>query len=69
MRTSLIAFDPGPESALRTYRCLYGLEGIGGRPMPVISSAVSYFMIGQKLLSAVMIFLFGLALRNMLKMK
>ena len=69
LRTGLIAFDPGPESTPRTYRCLYGLENVGGRPTPVISWAVSNMIIGQKLFSAVMIFLFGLALRNMLKMK
>ena len=56
--------------AHRTYGCLYGVELYGGgNPLAVVPSAVSTVSAAQKLFSALMIFLFGLALRNMLKMK
>jgi hypothetical protein len=54
----------------RTYGCLYGVELYGGsNPLAVVPSAVSTASAAQKLFSALMIFLFGLALRNMLKVK
>ncbi|HWJ18218.1 MAG TPA: hypothetical protein VNR65_05760 [Geobacterales bacterium] len=43
----------------------YGLEG----STPIVPSAVSTASAIQKLISGVLIFLFGLALRNMLKVK
>ena len=41
----------------------------GSNPLAVVPGAVSTVSAAQKLFSALMIFLFGLALRNMLKMK
>ena len=59
-----------PEAAHRIYGCLYGLELYnGGDPVPIVPPGVSIASAVQKIFSAVMIFLFGLALRNMLKMK
>ena len=62
--------DNSGDAAHRTYGCLYGVEIYGGsNPMAVEPSAVSAVSAAQKPFSALMIFLFGLALRNMLKMR
>jgi Pentapeptide repeats (9 copies) len=69
-RNAFIVLDGSNEAAHRTYGCLYGVELYGGsNPLAVVPSAVSTISAAQKLFSALMIFLFGLALRNMLKMK
>jgi uncharacterized protein YjbI with pentapeptide repeats len=69
-RNAFIVLDGSAEAAHRTYGCLYGVELYGGsNPLAVVPSAVSTVSAAQKLFSALMIFLFGLALRNMLKMK
>ncbi len=69
-RNAFIVLDGSSEAAHRTYGCLYGVEFYGGsNPLAVVPSAVSTVSAAQKLFSALMIFLFGLALRNMLKMK
>ena len=69
-RNAFIVLDGSGEAAHRTYGCLYGVELYGGgNPLAVVPSAVSTVSAAQKLFSALMIFLFGLALRNMLKMK
>ena len=69
-RNAFIVLDGSSEAAHRTYGCLYGVEMYGGsNPLAVVPSAVSTVSAIQKLFSALMIFLFGLALRNMLKMK
>ncbi len=69
-RNAFIVLDGSAEAAHRTYGCLYGVEMYGGsNPLAVVPSAVSTASAVQKLFSALMIFLFGLALRNMLKMK
>jgi hypothetical protein len=69
-RNAFIVLDGSAEAAHRTYGCLYGVELYGGSdPLAVVPSAVSTVSAAQKLFSALMIFLFGLALRNMLKMK
>jgi Pentapeptide repeats (9 copies) len=69
-RNAFIVLDGSSEAAHRTYGCLYGVELYGGsNPLAVVPSAVSTASAIQKLFSALMIFLFGLALRNMLKMK
>jgi hypothetical protein len=69
-RNAFIILDGSAEAAHRTYGCLYGVELYGGsNPLAVVPSAVSTVSAVQKLFSALMIFLFGLALRNMLKMK
>jgi hypothetical protein len=69
-RNAFIILDGGADAAHRTYGCLYGVEMYAGsNPIAVVPSAVSTASAIQKGLSGVMIFLFGLALRNMLKMK
>jgi hypothetical protein len=69
-RNAFLVLDGGEEAAHRIYGCLYGLELYNqGDPVPIVPPGVSIASAVQKLFSAVMIFLFGLALRNMLKMK
>ncbi|MBI4724984.1 MAG: pentapeptide repeat-containing protein [Rhodomicrobium sp.] len=69
-RNAFILLDGSSEAAHRTYGCLYGVELYGGsNPLAILPSAVSTASAIQKLFSALMIFLFGLALRNMLKVK
>ena len=64
-RNALIAIDAGGDASYRIYGCLYGLEG----NTPIVPGTVSAASAIQKLISGVLIFLFGLALRNMLKVK
>jgi len=67
---AFIVLDGSAEAAHRSYGCLYGVELYGGgNPLAVVPGAVSTASAIQKLFSALTIFLFGLALRNMLKMK
>jgi hypothetical protein len=69
-RNAFIILDGSSDAAHRTYGCLYGVEMYAGsNPVAIVPSAVSTASAVQKLFSALMIFLFGLALRNMLKMK
>jgi hypothetical protein len=69
-RNAFIVLDGSSEASHRTYGCLYGVEMYGGsNPLAVVPSAVSTVSAIQKLFSGLMIFLFGLALRNMLKVK
>jgi hypothetical protein len=69
-RNAFLVLDGGEEAAHRIYGCLYGLELYNqGDPVPIVPPGVSIASAAQKIFSAVMIFLFGLALRNMLKMK
>ena len=65
---AFIVLDGGADSAHRTYGCLYGVERYGDNPVTFVPSSVARASGAQKL-SALFIFLFGLALRNMLKMK
>ncbi len=69
LRTGFIVLDPGPDEARRIYGCLYGVERFGEAVAPVVPSAVSFFMVAQKVFCALMILLFGLAVRNMLTMR
>jgi uncharacterized protein YjbI with pentapeptide repeats len=70
LRNAFLVLDGGEEAARRIYGCLYGLELYNqGDPVPIVPPGVSTASAVQKIFSAVMIFLFGLALRNMLKMK
>jgi hypothetical protein len=69
LRTGLLAIDPGPDAARRIYGCLYGVEPLGETAAPIVPSRVSYAQVGQKLFAALMLVLFALALRNMLRMK
>ena len=64
-RNALVAIDGGSDASYRIYGCLYGIEN----RTPIVPSAVSTASAIQKLISGVLIFLFGLALRNMLKVK
>ncbi len=69
-RNALLVLDGGGDAAHRMYGCLYGLELYAGQnPVPIVPSAVSTASAIQKLISGVLIFLFGLALRNMLRVK
>jgi hypothetical protein len=69
LRTGLLVFDPGPDNARRTLGCLYGVEHYGETAAAIVPPAVSRVMIAQKLFCALMIFLFALAVRNMLRMR
>jgi len=70
VRNAFIVLDGGSDASHRMYGCLYGLELYAGQnPVPIVPSAVSTASAIQKVFSGVLIFLFGLALRNMLKMK
>ncbi len=69
IRNGSIFLDGGDDSARRTYGCLYGIQSYGGSPAPFVPGFVSDASGLQKVLSALYIFLFGLALRNILKMK
>jgi len=64
-RNALSAIDAGGDASYRIYGCLYGIEGSN----PIVPVTVSTASAIQKLISGVLIFLFGLALRNMLKVK
>jgi uncharacterized protein YjbI with pentapeptide repeats len=55
------------DSARRTYACLYGMDRSDDR-QPVVPYAVSLVSIGQTIMSAVLIFLFLLAVRNLLRL-
>jgi hypothetical protein len=69
-RNGFILLDSGGDAVHRSYGCLYGVELYGGsNPVAFVPPAVSLASMIQKLVSGGLIFLFGLALRNMLKMK
>jgi Pentapeptide repeats (9 copies) len=68
-RNGSIFLDGGEGAMHRTYGCLYGIERNSGNPVPFVPGFVTDASGIQKVLSALYIFLFGLALRNMLKMK
>ncbi len=69
VRNAFIFLEGGEETAHRTYGCLYGLEMSGGNAVPIVPSNVSFASAVQKAFSGIFIFLFGLAVRNMLRMK
>jgi hypothetical protein len=66
---ALVVLDGNGDSAHRAFGCLYGVERYGGNPVAFVPRAVAIASGVQKLLSAAFIFLFGLALRNLLKVK
>ncbi len=66
---ALVVLDSSGDSAHRAYDCLYGVERYGGNPVAFVPRSVAIASGIQKVLSAIFIFLFGLALRNMLKVK
>jgi hypothetical protein len=51
----------------RAFGCLYGVERYGGNPVAYVPRNVAIASGIQKLFSAVFIFLFGLAVRNISK--
>jgi len=57
------------QAARRTLGCLYGLTSDGNNTFPEVPSAVTVASIMQNLLSAVLIFLLLLGIRNLLKLK
>jgi uncharacterized protein YjbI with pentapeptide repeats len=60
----------GDDGARRTYGCLYGLEqDASGNTYPLVPGRVALVSKLQKVISALFIFLFGLAIRNMLRLK
>jgi hypothetical protein len=70
LRDGFLILYGDADTAHRTYGCLYGVELYGGgTPVAIVPPDVAFWSAMHKLWSAVMIFLFGLALRNMLKMK
>jgi hypothetical protein len=66
---AVIVLDNSGDSMHRAYGCLYGVERYGGNPVAYVPRNVAIASGIQKMLSAIFIFLFGLALRNMLKVK
>jgi hypothetical protein len=66
---AVILLDSSGDSAHRAFGCLYGVERYGGNPVAYVPRTVAIASGIQKLLSAIFIFLFGLAVRNMLKVK
>jgi hypothetical protein len=66
---AVIILDSSGDSAHRAFGCLYGVERYGGNPVAFVPRSVAIASGIQKLLSAIFIFLFGLAVRNMLKVK
>ncbi len=70
LRDGFLILYGDADTAHRIYGCLYGVELYGGgTPVAIVPPQVAFWSALHKLYSAVMIFLFGLALRNMLKMK
>ena len=66
---AVIVLDSSGDSFHRAFGCLYGVERYGGNPVAHVPRSVAIASGIQKLLSAIFIFLFGLAVRNMLKVK
>jgi uncharacterized protein YjbI with pentapeptide repeats len=64
-RNALLFIDGGADAAYRTFGCLYGTVGQNA----VVPSRVSAISLIQKLVSFGLIFLFGLAVRNMFRIK
>ncbi len=70
LRDGFLILYGDADTAHRTYGCLYGIELYSNStPIAIVPPSVGFWSGLHKLYSAVMIFLFGLALRNMLKMK
>jgi len=70
LRDGFLILYGDADTAHRIYGCLYGIELYGGgTPVAIMPPDVAFWSAIHKLWSAVMIFLFGLALRNMLKLK
>jgi hypothetical protein len=68
LNASVIA-SGSSDAAQRMYRCLYGVGSDGSTIYASVPPRVSTWRFLQRFLSAIFIFLFGLGVRNMLKMK
>lgn len=69
-RIGLVIVDMSSDATHQSYRCLYGMQKYDGSSLGAhVPIAVSIVSAIQKIFSAMFIFLFGLALRNMLKVK
>lgn len=68
LRNALVVINGGEETNHRIYGCLYGLERYGDTLIPVVPKTVAALSALQKVWSVVMLFLAGLAIRNLLKM-
>ena len=67
---ALIVFNIGRgDASRRTYGCLYGFEHGGQQGPPIVPYRVAVASTLQTLASAVLIFLFLLAVRNLLRLK
>ena len=69
LRNALIFEGARPEASRRTYGCLYGLEAVGDQEYAKVSPRVSIASTLQSVASGVLIFLFLLAVRNLLRLK
>jgi uncharacterized protein YjbI with pentapeptide repeats len=69
LRNALIFESARPEATKRTLGCLYGLEHAGDQEYPKVWPRVSMASTLQSLASGVLIFLFLLAVRNLLRLK
>jgi hypothetical protein len=67
LSTSVILLDNSVTH--QAFGCLYRVKRYGGNPVAYVPRSVAIASGVQKLFSAVFIFLFGLAVRNMLKVK
>ena len=67
---ALVVFNLGRgDASRRTYGCLYGFEHGGPQAPPIVPYRVAVASTLQTLASAVLIFLFLLAVRNLLRLK
>ncbi len=66
---AVVILDSSGDSAHRAFGCLYGVERYGGNPVAFVPRSIAIASGIQKLLSAIFIFLFILAVRNMLRVK
>lgn len=70
LRNGFLILYGDADTAHRIHGCLYGVELYGGGdPVAIVPPNVAFWSAIHKLWSAVMIFLFGLALRSMLRVK
>ena len=70
LKNGLVFLDGGrSDVARRIYGCLYGLDRIGDQDNPVIPYRVSVASTIQSLAGATLIFLFLLAVRNLLRLR
>ena len=68
-RNAFVIDRPDAEVARRVYGCLYGLQNIGTAKLPIIPLSVTLISALQSIVSAIFLFLLGLGLRNMFRMK